>query len=495
MTWAQLLKALKARQGYTGGDDLASVEAFVVEQKLDLSHNGDVLDLKSLHAKSKTGNRTKLDLSDDEPSDELATIKAQLAELVATKKAETKEAVKAARGSRYHEGPGGMLANDEDGGIAEMVRAGKAFGVVNVQRAIYNRKAKEGRLKTAFATADEAELFGAWAAVTFLPGRASKSMQDLVAKANITTTNTSGGFAVPDIFIPTMIDLKELRGVARQVLDVMPVGSDRVNWPRRTGGVTVTWPGEAVALTESNPAGNNVAVTANKMTALTTVSNELLHDSAIPFGDWVMREMAYGFADKEDEAVFNGDGSSTYGGHTGFRAAIKGLSATIANIAGLHVGTGNAYSELTLTDFEAVCGLLPAYVTEGVWVMHKRFYYNVAARLELAAGGVTATEIREGVRVPKLLGYDVKFSQVMPRTEANSQVCCLLGSFKDAAKAIEVGGATMATDTGGTYFAADVTAFRGTNRFGITVHDVGNASATEGSRVPGPVVGLITAAS
>jgi hypothetical protein len=36
---------------------------------------------------------------------------------------------------------------------------------------------------------------------------------------------------------------------------------------------------------------------------------------------------------------------------------------------------------------------------------------------------------------------------------------------------------------------------RGTQRYDINVHDVGNASATASLRQPGPIVGLITAAS
>ena len=479
MDWSKIIKFAKSK-GYTGGDvDAVAVGEFLKAKGLELAdESGEAIDLAAsaaaFSAKSKV---SRVVLTDDGADEALKAENAALRE----------QARKAASGALR------MAAGVED----DQRKAPQPFAIGNGAKKSYNRKAQTKRGATSFADADEAELFGAWVASTLMPERTTKSMRDLVQKANISTTNTSGGFAVPDLFVPAMIDLKELRGAARQVLSVMPVGRDRVEFPRRTGGVTVYWPGEAASITESNPAGNNVGVTANKMTALTTVSNELINDSLINFGDWVMREMSYAFADKEDEAVFNGDGTSTYGGHLGFREAIKGLSGTIANIAGLVVGTGNAYSELTLTDFEAVVGRAPAYVDSRnpVWVMHKRFYYEVCARLALAAGGVTSVEVQNGLKVPMFLGYPVIFSQVMPSVEANSQVCALFGSFNDAAKATEVGGPTLATDTGGTYFSQDVVAFRGTNRFGITVHDVGNASATAASRVPGPVVGLITAAS
>lgn len=475
MDWSKIVKVLTAN-GFTGdGSDLAAVKAFAADFNL-VGEDGTAIDLDAAHKATASKARKPLVVT----SVDVDAMKAENAKL-------REQARKAASAAAM------------TGGGTEDGQAPQTFKIGNVAAKAYDRRAKEGRGKTAFSTAEEAEMFGALVATELLPGRATKAMRDIAdsaRKANITTTNTSGGFTIPEVFMPSLIDLKELRGAARQVLSVLPASRDNVTMPRRTGGVTVYWPGEGGNITESNPTGNDVQVTANKMTAITRLSNELLNDSAIAFGDFVAREIAYAFADKEDEAVFNGDGTSTYGGHTGFREKIKGLSGTIANIAGLTVGSGNAYSEAALIDFEAVVGNSPAYVNNPYWIMHKATFWATAGRLMLAAGGVTYTELANGIRTPMLLGYPVVFAQVMPRVEANSQVYALFGDFNLAAKAIEVaGGMQLATDTGGDNFTADVTAFRGVNRFGVTIHDVGNASATAASRIPGPVVGLITAAS
>ena len=476
MDWSKIVKVLTAN-GFTGdGSDLAAVKAFAETEVGVANEDGTTIDLDAAFAAfGKKAKRTVV-----VPSVDVDAMKAENAKL-------REQARKAASAAA-------MTGGGTDDG-----QAPQTFKIGNVAAKAYDRRAKEGRGKTAFSTAEEAEMFGALVATELLPGRATKAMREIAdsaRKANITTTNTSGGFTIPEVFMPSLIDLKELRGAARQVLSVLPASRDNVTMPRRTGGVTVYWPGEGGNITESNPTGNDVQVTANKMTAITRLSNELLNDSAIAFGDFVAREIAYAFADKEDEAVFNGDGTSTYGGHTGFREKIKGLSGTIANIAGLTVGSGNAYSEAALIDFEAVVGNSPAYVNNPYWIMHKATFWATAGRLMLAAGGVTYTELANGIRTPMLLGYPVVFAQVMPRVEANSQVYALFGDFNLAAKAIEVaGGMQLATDTGGDNFTADVTAFRGVNRFGVTIHDVGNASATAASRIPGPVVGLITAAS
>ena len=92
------------------------------------------------------------------------------------------------------------------------------------------------------------------------------------------------------------------------------------------------------------------------------------------------------------------------------------------------------------------------------------------------------------------MGYRVEFSQVMPKAEGNSQVCALLG---DLSKAATLGSRrdTQIAFSEHSRFANDQIEIRGTERFDINVHDVGDYNATAASQNPGPVVGLITAAS
>jgi HK97 family phage major capsid protein len=51
------------------------------------------------------------------------------------------------------------------------------------------------------------------------------------------------------------------------------------------------------------------------------------------------------------------------------------------------------------------------------------------------------------------------------------------------------------TDSNDDDFENNLISIRGTERFDINVHDVGNASATASQREAGPIVGLITAAA
>lgn len=314
-------------------------------------------------------------------------------------------------------------------------------------------------------------------------------------------TNVQGGYLVPDEIDNTLIDLREQYGVFRQYARVSNMMSDTLSRRRRTGGLTAYPVGEGDAITESTKSWDWVTLVAKKWGVLSTVTTELNEDAVINVGDDLSGEIAYAFANKEDDCGFNGTGTSAYHGIVGVRSALLNLSSTRADISGLTVGAGNAWSELVLTDFEAVVGKLPVYAdTPNVrWFAHKTFYATVMMKLQLAAGGNAASDIASG-GLPSFLGYPVVFSQVLAKAEANDQVCCLLGDLSLAAdfgdrRITTIAFSDSATVGSVNVFESDEIAVRGTERFDINVHDVGDQNATAASQNPGPIVGLLTAAS
>jgi HK97 family phage major capsid protein len=105
-------------------------------------------------------------------------------------------------------------------------------------------------------------------------------------------------------------------------------------------------------------------------------------------------------------------------------------------------------------------------------------------------------EIANGDRRPRPMfaGYPVEFSQVMPSTEANTQVCALLGDFTQGAafgdrQEESIAFSEHATVNSENVFERNEIAIRGTERFDVVVHDVGSSSAA------GPIVGLQTLGS
>lgn len=306
--------------------------------------------------------------------------------------------------------------------------------------------------------------------------------------------NEKGGYLVPDEFGNDMIDLIERYGVFRQHAKIVPMTSDTRSDPRIVGDPEAYFVAESSTITEGDFEVDRVNLTAKKLATRVPYSSEVSEDAVISLGDELARLSARAFAKKEDECGFNGDGTSTYGGIVGARERLLGLSGTIANIAGLQVGTGNAYSELVLGDFNGVVARLPEYADANAkWYVSRGFYWNVMVRALFAANGTSATEI-ENTRNQLFMGYPVVFAQVMPKTEANSQVCALFGDLSMGASFGDRRTYSIALSEH-VRFNEDDIVFRATERFDINVHSVGNASANAADRVAGPIVGLITAAS
>lgn len=316
--------------------------------------------------------------------------------------------------------------------------------------------------------------------------------------------DSKGGVLVPEEFDATIIDLRLQYGVFRRNSKLVPMRGDTKTIPKRTGGLTAYHVGEGDTITESTKTWGRVTLTAKKVTALAKITNELDEDAIISVGDDAMGEMVYAFAVREDADGFYGDGTSAYGGITGVIPKLTGLSGTVANIAGLVVSTGSGYASsygaIVRGDFHKVKAKLPTYarLATPVWYMNPSFYYEVAEKIAYDAGGVTAMEVLGGALTgrPMFLGFPVEFVENMPFSPAINQVVALFGSLPLASKFGDRRGATFAmSDSALNAFENDEIVIRATERYDIVVHDVGNASGTAASRVPGPIVGLITAAS
>jgi HK97 family phage major capsid protein len=316
---------------------------------------------------------------------------------------------------------------------------------------------------------------------------------DNEGKKTMTGVSQAGGGALVTVeTVPSLIRLLESYGVFRAAAMNMPMGAGTTIQPKIDGLLTVYVPGEGGTMTNTDPTIGVVSLIPKALTALTGYSLELDEDSAIPLAEMLADLFARSFAYYEDLCGFLGDGTSTYFGFLGVAGALRGVNATIGNIKSLVVGSGNAYSELALVDFESVVGILPDFADNGEagWYAHRYFYWTVMVKLALAAGGVTATEIitNAASRQKSYLGYPVKFTQVMPRAEANSQICTVFGNLRQGAQLGVRGGIEFAQSSD-RYFDQGLIAVRGRNRVAINVHGVGDTSKA------GPICGLITAGS
>jgi HK97 family phage major capsid protein len=324
-----------------------------------------------------------------------------------------------------------------------------------------------------------AELYGNESAIRFCRDHG------LSVRGTLTSNdNSKGGFFVPDEMSRAMIRLREERGVFPQYANRVPMGSDLIRIPRLLSDVTAYWVGETSEITASDLGIGAAELMARKIAAMTKLSSELDEDSVVEVGDMVTQSIAYAMADKIDDAAFNGDGTSTYGGVLGLKNAIHSSATSTA-------ATGNdAATNLDLTDFEAAVGMFPMYPGASPrWFMHSAFYWASAARLMDAAGGNTNVSLGSGPPVTMFLGYPVTFTNVLHSTTSQSQ-STIYGYFGDLRLGASYGVRRSARTEVSTerYFENDLIAIKVTERVAINIHERGADIRTR------PIIALKTAA-
>jgi HK97 family phage major capsid protein len=309
-------------------------------------------------------------------------------------------------------------------------------------------------------------------------------------KGHTEDNNALGGFLVPDEIDNNMIDLREEYGVFRRNAYRGVMSRDTLSRRRRKGGLTAYAVGEAAAGTESTKEWDLVELVAKKWIVLTTISNELNEDATISLGDDFASEVAFAFAEKEDLCGFTGTGSSAFHGIVGLQQAFTNLG-TVGNSASVVDGTGSTWSSLVLADFNALTGkILVRARRNAKWYCSSQFYAEVMERLAYASGGVTVTDIKDGAPQQSFLGYPVELSEVLPNASATG-FPCFFGDLTLAAMFGDRRGTTIAfSDSALNAFEQDEIAARGTTRFDIVVHDVGNNNATAANRKRGPIGAL-----
>lgn len=333
-----------------------------------------------------------------------------------------------------------------------------------------------GRLK-AFKNKESAYRFGAFCLAAMGHQKSAQFCKNngIQVKAHSEGVNSAGGFLVPDEFENEIVTLREQYGVFRRNAKIYPMASDTLRISKRTAGLTAYFVGEINAGTESTQTFDSVQLIAKKLMCLTTVSNELLEDALVNIGDDIANEVAYAFSLKEDDAGFNGTGTSTYGGIVGLAGALTDATYQVSD------GSQTAHSGVTKDEITAGLKKLPnwAFQRNNVKIYcHKSVFHGVFERLAMAAGGATANETSNGIS-PRYFGIPVEFSQVMPTTESAGAVYAYIGDLSQACFLGDRRATAIAfSDSALNAFEQDERVVRGTERFDIVCANVGGTTAT-----------------
>ncbi len=297
----------------------------------------------------------------------------------------------------------------------------------------------------------------------------------------MTGIGTGDSAVVPEEMVQPIIDLREEYSIARQYCHVHPMSSDTANVPRRKSGVTAYFAARGDATTASDAEFDSIELVANEVSALTRVSKSYSEDAVIDLGDFLTREMAYAFAVKEDDCLFNGDGTSTYGGVNGIRNKILTLVGAVDAASDI-----DTFAEVTVTDLVTAAAALPMF--PGIapsWFASKRGAALTFGRLGAAGGGNTKADLASGV--PNTWDGDrVVLTQSMPTSAGDlSNVVMLVYGDLDMGvvfgdrRGFEV---QILTERYAEFRQVGVLA---STRFDINVHGIGDGTNA------GPIVALV----
>ena len=341
-----------------------------------------------------------------------------------------------------------------------------------------------GRLR-AFNNHADAYAAGKWLQGYILKGEGSAEARSwcmehgVESRAMGSTGAATGAPFVPDILSTTILRLVDQYSAFASNAMNLPMPSDVVLFPKRTGGATAAWLSENAASTPADSASTQITLTAKKVVASTTLANELFQDAPV-VADWVAAELALSLSNAIETAAFNGVVANA--------PLVDGLNLQIiaasraTYAASLTVAAGDTPDEITKANLLALVGKMPQHSRAGAaWYVSPYTWAVCFQALDTAQGGSVGLTAGGGFT---FLGYPVVLTDQMPSTaDSTDKVMVLFANLMNSSlygvrKGIEL---AQSSDV---QFLSDQTVIRAVARVGISHHTLGSDT------VAGPVQAL-----
>ena len=239
-----------------------------------------------------------------------------------------------------------------------------------------------------------------------------------------TLTDDKGG-----IFLPTTIS-NEIMSIALEY-GVFPAQSMRmplqvgssVKIPNYTGSFTFYAVNEGSEVASSTTSFKGIQLKDNKWMCIVPWTNELDAAAASKLVPIINLKLGEGWAGTIDQAVINGDGTSTYWNKVGFIS--RAASATYPEVITATAATGhNTYAEIDDVDLtNGSLSVAPGIRQRGVYVFHPDWDVRLAQIKDLngvpiyRSGGLIAKNGNQWF----INGRPVYFTEKMPNTDGASK--------------------------------------------------------------------------
>lgn len=253
------------------------------------------------------------------------------------------------------------------------------------------------------------------AAMQSIYERNSKAIQQKAAYAE--GANATGGYLVAPEYLWDMIMLAKSNTFMLDLCSVIPMGSNQMLVPSELTRPSVAWDSEG-SVTESEGTFGQLSLTAQRLSAYSIASNEMLADSGLDLVQMLSEQFGYAVALELDNQVLNGTGSPCSGV----------LTAAAGNSVVLGTGSTNFSAQVAENYANAIYQLNEADTVNAQFIINRisKYYLRV---LKDANGQFIYAQ--PGGQTPRSI-YEVpaRVSETITNTSAVSRAFAVIGDFK-----------------------------------------------------------------
>jgi len=248
----------------------------------------------------------------------------------------------------------------------------------------------------------------------------------VVAKEMTTDSGSSpyGGYVVDSELSAEIATLKTEYGVASSEFATMALSKNSYRANELVTDVSTYWVDEAGSIKSTEAVLGQNTLELKKMATIIGLTSELLEDEEIDLFSFLSQRVAEGLAEKEDDAFFNGDGTSTYGGFTGL------LESSAVNTVTMASGETD-FTDITPDHLLDMIDNTPSGALKNAKFYMNRTVYTVVRKKKATTGEYIFQSPSEG-GVKNIDGYPVRLVEVMPTTgdTAVSTAFVIFGDLK-----------------------------------------------------------------
>lgn len=228
-----------------------------------------------------------------------------------------------------------------------------------------------------------------------------------------TLVDADGAVLLPTVVVQEIEEISEVLGIARQLVTTFNHITGTLKVPGATGTLRASAVAEGGEMSSSMRAFKAVSLNPKKWAIIVPWTYEAILEAGPQILADAQRAIARGFAFAEDDALFNGDGTSAYNSIDGI------LSANRTDVADYVLpGAAGSFDDLAADDVFLVRRKIPPAVRAGaVYCFHPDM--EPVLRTLKDGNGQYIFAYNDSTNVATLGGRPVRYTEVLPASDAD----------------------------------------------------------------------------